>query len=100
MSYRLARRAEDQRKRAIRKRAREAGFPAAERLERAFHSVFTMLADQPLSGEERTDLTPLPIRFFPCDVYWVVHKVEPSRDVVIVAIIDMRRQAHETLRRK
>lgn len=100
MSYRLTRRAGDQQKRAIRKRARDAGFHAAGRLKGDFDAVFEMLADQPFAGVDRADLTSRPVRFFPCDVYWIVHKVEPSRDVTIVAIIDMRRQVNEALRRR
>src|SRR5579859_3611861 len=96
MPYRLTRRAQAQKKAAIRARAAGAGFYAAEKLNKAFDRTFEMLARFPEAGSARPDLTKQPVRLFPCDVYWVVH--QPNLPYVdIVAIIDMRRQLEDAL---
>jgi plasmid stabilization system protein ParE len=92
MSYRLSRRADTQLDSAVRKREDYAGIFSAEKLSDAFDRVFDMLGKFPEAGSVRTDLTRLPLRLFPCDVYWVVHKPRRPHDVDIVAIIDMRDQ--------
>jgi plasmid stabilization system protein ParE len=72
---------------------------AANRVESAVFSGLVSLARHPLIGSKRSDLTPLPVRFWPIrefPSYIVVYRPE-TRPLEIVAILHGKREISRLL---
>ncbi len=72
---------------------------AADRVEAAIFRACDLLADSPLAGHTRTDLTPLPLRFWvvqPYSNYLIVYdaKKEPLH---VIRILHAARDLHSVL---
>ncbi len=73
---------------------------AANRVEAAIYEACAFLADTPLAGRTREDLTGLPLRFWvvqPYRNYWVVYDPE-RRPLQVIRIIHAARNVVEILR--
>ena len=66
---------------------------AANRVEEAIHAACAFVADTPLTGHVREDLTALPLRFWlvqPYRNYWVVYNPE-TKPLQVIRIIHAAR---------
>ena len=73
---------------------------AANRVEVAIHAACSFLADTPLAGHIREDLTALPLRFWlvqPYRNYWIVYNPE-KKPLQIIRIIHAARDLPRLLR--
>ena len=73
---------------------------AANRVEEAIHVASAFLADTPLAGRIREDLTVLPLRFWlvqPYRNYWIVYNPE-TKPLQVIRIIDAARDLPPLLR--
>jgi plasmid stabilization system protein ParE len=73
---------------------------AADRVEEAIHVACAFLADAPLAGRIREDLTALPLRFWivqPYRNYWVVYHPE-KKPLQVIRIIHAARNIPNILR--
>jgi plasmid stabilization system protein ParE len=73
---------------------------AADRVEQAIYRACERLAETPLIGSVRTDLTPLPVRFWvltPYPNYLLVYEPEP-RPIRILRILHRSRDIPSLLR--
>jgi antitoxin ParD1/3/4 len=70
---------------------------AADRVEIEFYETFTSLGRMPEQGYQRTDLTKLPVRFFPLYSYLIIYEPE-ARPVRILAVIHGNRNLKRLLK--
>ncbi len=73
---------------------------AANRVEEAIHVACAFLADTPLAGRVREDLTALPLRFWlvqPYRNYWIVYDPE-KKPLRIIRIVHAARDIPPLLR--
>lgn len=73
---------------------------AANRLESAIYEACTLLADTPLAGRFREDLTDLPLRFWlvqPYRNYWIVYDPE-KKPLRVIRIIHAARNIPRTVK--
>ena len=73
---------------------------AANRVEEAIHTACGFLADTPLAGSTREDLTSLPLRFWlvqPYRSYWIVYDPE-TKPLQVIRIIHAARNLPPLLR--
>jgi antitoxin ParD1/3/4 len=73
---------------------------AANRVEEAIYAACAFLADTPLAGRVRDDLTPLPMRFWlvqPYRNYWIVYN-PGTNPLQIIRIIHAARNLSPLLR--
>ncbi len=73
---------------------------AANRVEEAIHAACAFVADAPLAGRVREDLTALPLRFWlvqPYRSYWVVYNSE-TKPLQVIRIIHAARDLPPLLR--
>ncbi len=73
---------------------------AANRVEEAIHVASAFLADTPLAGRIREDLTVLPLRFWlvqPYRNYWIVYNPE-TKPLQVIRIIHAARDLPPLLR--
>jgi plasmid stabilization system protein ParE len=76
--------------------------PVADRLEQAIHDACAFLAEGPLRGHTRLDLTPLPLRFWTLiryPNYTVVYRPEMA-PLQIVAVLHGRRDILRILKQR
>ena len=76
--------------------------PVADRLEQAIHDACAFLAEGPLLGHTRPDLTPLPLRFWTLiryPNYTVVYRPEMA-PLQIVAVLHGRRDILRILKQR
>ena len=72
---------------------------AASRVEEAIHAGCAFLADNPLAGRIREDLTSLPLRFWlvqPYRNYWIVYRPE-TKPLQVIRIIHAARNIPQIL---
>jgi plasmid stabilization system protein ParE len=72
---------------------------AANRVEEAIYAACTFLADAPLAGRIREDLTSLPLRFWlvqPYRSYWIVYRPE-TKPMQVIRIIHTARNVPQVL---
>jgi plasmid stabilization system protein ParE len=73
---------------------------AANRVDEAIHAACGFLADTPLAGRIREDLTALPLRFWlvqPYRNYWIVYNPE-TKPLQVIRIIHAARDVPPLLR--
>jgi plasmid stabilization system protein ParE len=73
---------------------------AANRVEEAIHAGCASLADTPLAGRIREDLTALPLRFWlvqPYRNYWIVYDPE-TKPLQVIRVIHAARNIPHILR--
>jgi plasmid stabilization system protein ParE len=92
MPYQLSPQALRDLDRIIRYRAREAGAASAARLNADLRSALVTIANHPLIGSTRRDLTSRPYRFWRKGVDWIVYEIDAAHGHPrIVRVIDGRR---------
>lgn len=77
--------------------AAEAGEAIAARIEDELFACFERLATHPGMGHRRSDLTPLPVVFFPVFPYLVIYQRGAST-ITIHAILHSARDVKRTLK--
>ena len=73
---------------------------AADRVEEAVYDACALLADNPLAGRIREDLTALPLRFWvvqPYRNYWIVYDPD-SRPLQVIRVLHGARDLPRLLR--
>ena len=73
---------------------------AASRVEEAIYAACAFLADTPLAGRTREDLTALPLRFWlvrPYRNYWIVYNTE-TKPLQVIRILHAARNIPQILR--
>jgi antitoxin ParD1/3/4 len=78
----------------------EDDLEAANRVEDAIHAASALLAENPLSGNSRNDLTPLPVRFWlvqPYRRYWIVYDPD-SIPLQVIRLLHVARDVAPLLR--
>ena len=98
MKYELSRRAAREFDRIIDYRREVAGYQNARKLEADLLRAFDLIGDNPGIGRYRPDLTSKPFRFWLRENYWIVYRLDRRSNVLIVAIIDARREVGRLLR--
>jgi plasmid stabilization system protein ParE len=71
----------------------------ADRLDAEFHSLFESLGRMPGQGHTRTDLTGMPVRFFPLYSYLVIYRSD-TKPIRIIAVLRGRRDLKHILRKR
>ena len=72
---------------------------AASRVEEAIYAACAFLAENPLAGRIREDLTSLPLRFWlvqPYRSYWIVYRPE-TKPMQVIRIIHTARNVPQVL---
>ncbi|MEM7709659.1 MAG: type II toxin-antitoxin system RelE/ParE family toxin, partial [Pseudomonadota bacterium] len=85
MTYRLARKAEEDIIQAYLDGARDFGVDQAEAYHARLERTFVLLADNPRIARERSELTP-PVRVHPCGAYVIIYLVDKHDDVLIIRL--------------
>jgi plasmid stabilization system protein ParE len=98
LGYRLSRRASREFDAIVDYRRRVAGDASARRLEADLIDAFGLIASQPGMGSRRPDLTMRRYRFWLKHDYWIIYRLHSAQQLLIVALIDARRDIGRLLR--
>lgn len=96
MSYRLTRQAAEDVRRIYRRGVETFGEAQAEAYHIHLEHVFSLIAENPRMARERLEITP-PVRAHATGSHLVIYSVEPSGNVLIVAVPNAREDWQDNL---